>query len=75
MLGQLGFIYFMTDKHYYDTLTKLQEMGVMHDYFVGWAGGYLENPDREEQRITPAYSAGYEDGKNRHTGQASKFCE
>ncbi len=50
-------------------------MGVMHDYFVGWAGGYLENPDREEQRITPAYSAGYEDGKNRHTGQASKFCE
>ena len=45
------------DKEYYETLSKLQEMGVNRDYFVGWAGGYLENPEREEQRVNEAYEA------------------
>ncbi len=61
------------DKEYYDTLTKLQEMGVTNDYFVGWAGGYLDNPEREEQRVNEAYEAGYEDGQNRTIDQAEKF--
>ena len=42
------------DKEYYDTLSELQNMGVHNDYFIGWAGGYLENPEREEQRVNEA---------------------
>ncbi len=61
------------DTEYYETLTKLQKMGVDKDYFIGWAGGYLENPAREEQRVTDAYEAGYEDGKAHTTDQVDKF--
>jgi len=48
-------------------------MGVSNDYFTGWAGGYLENPEREEQRVNDAYEAGYEDGQAHSTDQAEKF--
>jgi hypothetical protein len=61
------------DKEYYETLSKLQDMGVNRDYFTGWAGGYLENPGREEQRVNDAYEAGYEDGQAHNTDQAEKF--
>jgi hypothetical protein len=61
------------DKEYYDTLSKLQDIGVNNDYFTGWAGGYLENPAREEQRVNDAYDAGYEDGQAHSTDQADKF--
>ncbi len=61
------------DKEYYQTLTDLQAQGVDRDYFTGWAGGYLENPPREEQRATPAYLAGYEDGKNRSTQSSDQY--
>jgi hypothetical protein len=61
------------DTEYYDTLSKLQDMGVDKDYFIGWAGGYLENPEREEQRVNEAYEAGYEDGKAHNTDQAGNF--
>ena len=61
------------DKEYYETLTKLQGLGVNRDYFTGWAGGYLENPEREEQRVNEAYEAGYEDGQARTTAQAENF--
>jgi len=30
-----------------------------------WQCGYLINPMREEQRLTPAYEAGYEAGKEK----------
>ncbi len=62
------------DKTYYETLSKLQDMGVDNDYFTGWAGGYLSNPEREEQRVTDAYEAGYEDGQNGNTESAKKFA-
>ena len=45
----------------------MEEMGVDPDYVQGWQGGYLLNPEREEQRVTDAYSAGYEDGKAHNT--------
>ncbi len=61
------------NQEYYDTLTKLEEMGVDKDYFQGWAGGYMENPEREEQRVNDAYEAGYEDGQNHNTDNAEKF--
>ena len=54
------------DRFYYESLDKMEKAGVSRDYLVGWAGGYLGNPDREEQRINAAYSAGYEAGQNKN---------
>ena len=58
---------------YYETVDQLEKMGVDRDYIIGWMGGFLGNPAREEQRITEAYNAGYEDGQNRHTNSAANF--
>ncbi len=58
------------DKTYYETVDKLEKMGVDREYILGWMGGYLGNPHREEQRVTDAYSAGYEDGENKTTDSA-----
>jgi hypothetical protein len=40
----------------------MESIGVQRDYRLGWISGYLNNPKIEEQRITGAYEAGYEDG-------------
>lgn len=61
------------DKQYYETIDKLEKMGVDREYIQGWIGGYLENPKREEQRITEAYEAGYEDGTAKEIGSAERF--
>ncbi|MGA0342976.1 MAG: Alvin_2107 family globule sulfur oxidation protein [Arenicellales bacterium] len=61
------------DSIYYETVDKLEKMGVDPDYVQGWVGGFLGNPEREEQRVTPAYSAGYEDGQNQVTDSASNY--
>lgn len=58
---------------YYETVSKLEEMGADSEYIQGWVGGYLHNPEREEQRVTVAYSAGFEDGKKRTTDSADKW--
>lgn len=50
---------------YYDMVTKMEAAGVDPEYIQGWQGGYLINPKREEQRLTEAYEAGYEDGTNK----------
>jgi hypothetical protein len=47
---------------YYSSVDKMQKMQVDAEYIQGWIGGYMGNPKREEQRITDAYEAGYEDG-------------
>jgi hypothetical protein len=52
---------------YHETISKMEAEKVNQDYIIGWAGGYQDNPQREEQRINEAYSAGYEDGKARKT--------
>ena len=46
---------------YYETVDHLEKLGIDQDYIQGWVGGYLRNPEREEQRVTDAYKAGYED--------------
>jgi hypothetical protein len=61
------------DKMYYETIDKLEKMGVDPEYIQGWIGGYLENPKREEQRITKAYEAGYEDGTTKEINSAEQF--
>ena len=58
---------------YYETVDKLEKMGVDKDYIQGWVGGYLGNPKREEQRLTEAYEAGYEDGSAREITRAEQF--
>jgi hypothetical protein len=50
------------NKAYRDTIDLLEKKGVDPEYINGWASGYLHNPKREEQRLTPAYEAGYKDG-------------
>lgn len=53
------------DKVYYDAVDTMEKQGVEPEYIVGWQGGYLLMPEREEQRVTEAYEAGYNDGKER----------
>ena len=60
---------------YYDAVTKMEEMGVDAEYIQGWQGGYVHNPEREEQRVNEAYSAGYEDGKEHNTGNFGNWTK
>lgn len=53
------------DQTYYDAVTKMEQMGVNEDYVMGWQSGYLQLPQREEQRLTEAYEAGYSDGEEK----------
>lgn len=62
----------MDMKAYYETIDKMEKSGVDPEYIQGWIGGYLQNPKREEQRITEAYEAGYEAGES---GDSSGFEE
>ncbi len=61
------------DQTYYDTVDKMEKTGVDREYMLGWMGGYLHNPDREEQRHTEAYDAGFEDGQNKNTDNMDKY--
>ena len=51
------------DTTYYQTIERLENLGVDPEYVQGWVGGYLGNPEREEQRVSDAYKAGYQDGR------------
>lgn len=55
------------DKTYYSAIDTMEKAGVDWEYIQGWVGGYLGNPEREEQRVADAYEAGYADGKSRKT--------
>lgn len=61
------------DDFYYKTVSQLEKEGVDREYIVGWTSGYLHNPEREEQRVTEGYSAGYEDGKNKTTEHKDQY--
>ena len=50
------------NQEYHDYTVKMESEGVNPEYIQGWQGGYVCNPEREEQRVTEAYTAGYEDG-------------
>ncbi len=60
---------------YYDAVTKMEEMGVDEEYILGWQSGFLQNPKREEQRITEAYDAGYADGEEKNTENFAKWVK
>ncbi len=65
----------MPGQDYRDATTKMEEMGVNPEYILGWQGGYLGHPEREEQRVTEAYTAGYEDGQARNTDNLSTWVK
>ncbi|CAK0780644.1 conserved hypothetical protein [Gammaproteobacteria bacterium] len=52
---------------YYEACTQMDKMGINPEYLLGWQNGYWLHPMREEQRVTDAYGAGYNDGKARNT--------
>lgn len=61
------------DQTYYDTISRLEKSGTDKDYVLGWVSGYQGAPMREEQRVTEAYQAGYEDGGNHSTDAADNW--
>lgn len=63
------------DQTYYETVSKMEKAGANMEYMNGWMCGYLHNPKREEQRITEAYDAGYEDGQNKSTDNMGNWTK
>lgn len=60
------------DQTYYDAVTKMEGLGCSEEYIQGWQAGYLQNPKREEQRVTEEYEAGYADGEAKETSNFDK---
>jgi hypothetical protein len=60
------------DKKYYNAVTEMENRPVDREYMLGWIGGYLQNPIREEQRVNETYEAGYADGGD---GNTSNFAQ
>ncbi len=63
------------DQTYRDAVAQMEEMKVQSEYVLGWQGGYLGHPLREEQRLTEAYEAGYEDGQAKTTDNFPNWVE
>ncbi len=63
------------DQTYYNAVTEMENMQVDREYALGWMGGYLQNPMREEQRVTEAYEAGYNDGGSGNKGNFSQWVK
>jgi hypothetical protein len=60
---------------YRDAITRMEEMQLQPEYILGWQGGFLGHPQREEQRLTEAYEAGYADGSARSMDNFDKWIE
>jgi len=58
---------------YYEAIDKLEKGGIDAEYINGWACGFMHNPKREGQRVTPAYDAGYQDGTAGKTDGSSAW--
>ena len=58
---------------YYDAVTKMEQLGVDDEYILGWQSGFLQNPKREEQRVTDAYEAGFTDGEAKNMDNFSNW--
>jgi len=61
------------NQDYRNAVTKMEDMNVTSEYILGWQGGFLGHPKREEQRLTEAYEAGYEDGEEKSTDNCSNW--
>jgi hypothetical protein len=63
------------DSTYFDFVVEMESKNVDPEYIQGWQGGYVCNPEREEQRLTDAYSAGYEHGLEKTTDGYADFTK
>ena len=63
------------DKFYREATTQMEKLGVQADYIVGWQGGYLGHPEREEQRASDAYTAGFKDGSEKSIDNISAWLK
>ena len=61
------------NQEYFDKVTELEKMNASDQYILGWQEGYQDAPEVEEQRVTDAYQAGYEDCKNNNFDNVEKF--
>jgi hypothetical protein len=61
------------NQDYRDATTQMEELSVNPEYILGWQGGFLGHPKREEQRVTEAYEAGYDDGEEKSTENFSNW--
>jgi hypothetical protein len=60
---------------YRDATTQMEDMNVQQEYILGWQGGFLGHPEREEQRLTEAYQAGFADGGDKSTENFANWIE
>ena len=74
-VGWLDFGDRTMNQFYYDAVTKMEQMGVDDEYIQGWQAGFLQNPKREEQRVTEAYEAGYADGEEKSTDNFDNWAQ
>lgn len=63
------------NQEYRDAVTRMEEMKLQTEYILGWQGGFLGHPLREEQRLTEAYQAGYADGSAKSSENFSDWVE
>lgn len=59
---------------YYNSVVEMEKAGASAEFVLGWQCGYLLNPEREEQRLTEAYEAGYEAGKEKDMEAYKNWC-
>ncbi len=52
----------------------MEEMVVNDNDIQGWVADYLQNHKIEEQRKTPEYESGYEDGMDKTSVNFKDFC-
>ncbi len=62
-------------EQYREAVTKMEEQGVDPEYILGWQSGFLGHPKREEQRLTDAYNAGFDDGEEKNTVNFSEWTK
>ena len=60
---------------YYDAVTKMEQMGVDEEYILGWQAGFMQDPTREEQRVTDAYEAGYADSEEKNLDNLGEWVK
>ena len=60
---------------YRDAVNQMEEMKLQPEYILGWQGGFLGHPQREEQRLTEAYEAGYADGSAKSSDNFPDWIE
>ena len=61
------------DDTYRIAITEMENQGIQDEYVLGWQGGYLGHPEREETRVTDAYEAGYKDGQEKNLANISDW--